>query len=221
MPKAENMKKVKKEDTNITITPMHTGRVRINIEGTAPYVQLRFSEGAKSKLLKQYTGEVKKNKKDREPKNVEKEFKESMYIAENGKYGINAASFRTAAISACKIVGYKMTLAKLSIFIEADDFDKYDGTPLIYIKGKPESRIDAVRNANGGTDLRVRAMWRKWQASVTVRYDASQFSAQDIFNLFNRVGQQVGIGEGRPDSRNSTGMGWGLFTINSKAEELK
>jgi hypothetical protein len=29
----------------------------------------------------------------------------------------------------------------------------------------------------------------------------------------HRVGAQVGIGEGRPDSKNSTGMGWGTFEI--------
>jgi hypothetical protein len=34
-------------------------------------------------------------------------------------------------------------------------------------------------------------------------------------NLFNRVGQQVGVGEGRPDSRNSAGMGMGLFNVES------
>jgi hypothetical protein len=33
-----------------------------------------------------------------------------------------------------------------------------------------------------------------------------------------RVGLQVGIGEGRPDSKNSAGMGWGLFTIEEAKE---
>jgi hypothetical protein len=32
------------------------------------------------------------------------------------------------------------------------------------------------------------------------------------------VGRQVGIGEGRPDSRNSCGMGWGLFEIVNRKE---
>jgi hypothetical protein len=34
-----------------------------------------------------------------------------------------------------------------------------------------------------------------------------------------RVGQQVGICEGRPDSKNSAGMGWGLFDIEKTTEE--
>ena len=36
---------------------------------------------------------------------------------------------------------------------------------------------------------------------------------QDVTNLLMRVGQQVGIGEGRPDSKNSAGMGWGTFNV--------
>jgi len=34
-----------------------------------------------------------------------------------------------------------------------------------------------------------------------------------LTNLLARAGLQVGIGEGRPDSKNSAGMGWGLFQI--------
>jgi hypothetical protein len=35
----------------------------------------------------------------------------------------------------------------------------------------------------------------------------------DVTNLMQRVGQQVGIGEGRNDSKMSAGMGWGCFTL--------
>jgi hypothetical protein len=33
-------------------------------------------------------------------------------------------------------------------------------------------------------------------------------------NLMLRAGQQVGIGEGRPDSPNSNGLGWGRFALD-------
>jgi len=39
------------------------------------------------------------------------------------------------------------------------------------------------------------------------------FTSSDVVNLFNRVGAQVGIGEGRPDSKASAGLGFGLFEI--------
>jgi len=34
-----------------------------------------------------------------------------------------------------------------------------------------------------------------------------------VTNLLSRVGMQVGIGEGRPFSKNSAGMGWGTFEL--------
>jgi hypothetical protein len=46
-----------------------------------------------------------------------------------------------------------------------------------------------------------------------VSFDADQFALGDIGNLLVRVGMQVGIGEGRPDSKKSAGMGWGLFEV--------
>ena len=52
-----------------------------------------------------------------------------------------------------------------------------------------------------------------WEADVRIRYDGDQFTASDVVNLLARAGLQVGIGEGRPDSKKSTGMGWGLFEI--------
>ena len=71
----------------------------------------------------------------------------------------------------------------------------------------------AVRNATGVADIRVRPMWREWAADVKVSYDADQFTLQDVTNLMQRVGMQVGIGEGRPDSRDSAGLGWGTFVL--------
>jgi hypothetical protein len=137
------------------------------------------------------------------------------YRSDAGWYGMNAAAFRNASISACRLVGFKMTLAKLSIFIEADGFDKDEGTPLVrIISEEPAVSVMAVRNATGVMDMRARPVWRPgWKAVVRIRWDADQFTVDDITNLLLRVGMQVGIGEGRPDSRESAGLGYGLFNI--------
>jgi hypothetical protein len=117
-------------------------------------------------------------------------------------------------ISACRLVGFAMTLAKLSIFIEADGYDKDEGTPLVRItEGEPKRLEMAVRLATGVSDISVRPMWEEWGALLRIRYDADQFSLQDVTNLLMRVGMQVGICEGRPDSKKSAGMGWGIFQI--------
>lgn len=72
-----------------------------------------------------------------------------------------------------------------------------------------------ARNATGVVDLRSRPMWREWSARVVVRFDTDQFTPADVANLLVRAGAQVGIGEGRPDSRQSAGLGFGLFTLEA------
>ncbi len=198
----------------VVIKPPDIRTVHFNIEGTAPYVQARFSAKAMQAMMsKMAAGGTAKGKKVRDARDFDDDYKAAMHVSTEGWHGIPAGAFRQAMISACRLVGFKMTLAKLSVFVIADGFDQVDGIPLIKLNGKPE-RIDmAVRNATGVADIRIRPMWREWSAAVKVRYDADQFTRDDVANLMLRVGQQVGIGEGRPDSRESAGLGWGTFRL--------
>jgi hypothetical protein len=187
------------------------------IIGTAPFVQLRFSEKAKAGMrAKMEEGQRNKKGKVRDPRNFASEFEQAMYRLPDGSNGINASSFRNALIRACALVNFKMTLAKLTVFIEADGFDKFDGTPLVKIEGTPEHYEAMVRNETGVADIRVRAMWREWSAKLRIKWDADQFTITDVSNLLMRAGQQVGIGEGRPFSKNSAGMGFGTFTLKGE-----
>lgn len=188
----------------------------LTIIGTAPLVINAFSAKAREEMrLKQEQGSAGKKGKKREPKDFQEKYEAAKHISREGWCGIPAAAFRSGMISACRLVGFKMTFAKLTVFIEADGFDLVDGTPLVRItKGEPKYVEHAVRNESGVADIRPRPMWAEgWEADVRVRWDADQFSVTDVLNLLMRVGLQVGIGEGRPDSKNSAGMGWGLFTV--------
>ena len=121
-------------------------------------------------------------------------------------------------ISACRLVGFKMTLAKLSVFVLADGTDALEPQiPLIRIIGTPTKQEDMARVETGQPYVTVRAAYHDWKAVIRIRYDADQFTLQDVSNLMARVGLQVGIGEGRPDSKNSAGMGWGMFTLEEAA----
>jgi len=193
--------------------------VEFLIKGTAPYVQARFSAKAMQAMAsKMAAGSLAKKGAKREARDFNDDYLQAQHVSTEGWRGIPAGAFRQAMISACRLVGFRMTLAKLSVFVEADGFDKVDGVPLIRIKGEPERLDMAVRNATGVADIRVRPMWREWSAKLRVRYDEDQFSLDDITNLVMRVGVQVGIGEGRPDSRESAGLGWGTFALGGSDE---
>lgn len=208
------MSEVKQVHQQVVIKPANILTASFNIVGTAPLVQARFSEKAKQAMMtKMAAGSTASKSRAKPARDFDEDMVNAMHISEDGWQGIPAGAFRNAMISACRLVGFKMTLAKLSVFVAADGFDKVDGIPLIRFEGTPERHEMAARVGIDGTDIRIRPMWRKWSATVNVRYDADQFTVADVANLMQRVGLQVGIGEGRPDSRSSAGLGWGTFEI--------
>jgi len=186
------------------------------IRGTTPYVQHKFSAKAiKEMIYEQEKGSTGKKGKKRKPKDFDANYRDATHgTGKKGEFGIPAAAFRNAMISACKIVGFHMTKGKLAVFVKPDLIDDEE-TQLVQItKGKPKRFDLHVRNKTGVIDIRARPKWKAgWEATVRVWFDADVFTLTDITNLLMRVGMQVGIGEGRPDSKDSCGMGWGLFEL--------
>jgi hypothetical protein len=177
----------------------------------------RFSQKAMSILQQsQELGSVSKTKKKRAPKDFEALYQDARHICADGDWdGVAAPAFRNGSISACRVADFTMTRAKLALFVVADGHDQ-DGMPIVRIHADqpPEMWICPTRNANGSFDLRARPRWRPgWWIWLNIDYDAGVFSAEDVVNLIHRVGCQVGIGEGRPDSKDSCGLGLGLFRI--------
>lgn len=206
--------------TEVVITPPNFPVVKFRIRGTADYGQNRWTEKALRQMMEtQMSGQRRKKGSAREARDFDAEYESRLYRTADGHYGIPAILFRNAMISACRIVGFKMTHAKLCIFIEADGKDQRDGTPLVFIHGEPVKKIHAVRNATGVADLRARPFFEEWWADLRVKFDGDLFNPQDIANLLQRAGIQCGIGEGRPDSKESAGMGWGTFTIEASDEK--
>ena len=208
-----------KEAASLTISPPNLQTLELRIRGQSPYMQAKFAAKAKQAMMaKQAAGSVAKKGVKREARDFDADFRAAQHRATEGWAGIPAAALRNACIDACRIVGFQMTRAKMSVFVQPDGFDAEDGTPLVRLDAdEPEQTEMATRNATGVVDIRVRPMWRDWSAIVRVTFDADQFTAQDVTNLLARAGQQVGIGEGRPFSKSSAGMGFGLFAVEGTA----
>lgn len=209
-------KESKVTSTHVAIPAPRFQIAEFRIRGTAPYVQNKFGAKVRQAMRStQEAGSTGKKGKKREAKDFQACYEQAMHKTKAGWHGIPAPAFRNACISACRIVGFKMTIAKLSVFVESDGVDMDDGTPLVKItKGQPHYHEMAVRNETGVCDIRARPMWDiGWEARVRVKFDTDQFTIGDVTNLLIRVGMQVGLGEGRPDSKKSCGMDWGLFDV--------
>ena len=206
----------KKDDGVAVIKPANIVRTTLRIRGTAPLVVNNFSFKARQKMMTDMATpkSAKKAKSERPPRDYQDDFMQARHLSGDGWDGIACSAFRAAMIDACRTVGLVMTKAKMSVFIIPDGFDKADGTPLVRIDaGEPERTESLVRNDNGSADIRIRPMWREWAANVTLEFDADMITPESVVNLLDRAGRQVGIGEGRPFSKNSVGQGWGTFTV--------
>jgi hypothetical protein len=206
--------------TEVAIRPPNFGHAEFTIEGVTPLVIHRFSKKVADGLKKKMeTGKPAANRRNREPKSTDELYQEARYRSPQGWDGFQASAIRSAMISVCRLVDFKMTLAKLSIFVEADGYDEQEPQiPLVRIYGKPTKQEDMARVKTGEPYVTVRARYSPWSAKVRIRWDADQFSLQDVANLLARVGLQAGLCEGRPDSKNSAGMGWGLFKIGKHGQ---
>ena len=190
-------------------------RIALELVGTAPYCQARFSAKAMQAMMsKMAAGSTAKKGTKRNARDFDDDFRQAMHISTEGWIGVPAAALRNACIDVCRMVGFKMTHAKMSIFVESEGFDIVDGSPLIKLYADEPERLEmATRNATGVADIRIRPMWREWSIRPVFRYDTDQFTTADVVNLVARAGMQVGIGEGRPFSKSSNGLGFGTFEI--------
>lgn len=210
---------VPKPKESIVVSPPDIKAFKVKLVGNAPYMQSRFSQKAMQAMSDKMDGTTKKGTKQaREKRDFDADYEGAKHISTDGWIGVPASSIRAALISACRLTGFTMTRAKLSLFVKAEGFDAVDGAPLVKIYGEPEQNKSAVRNATGVFDLRVRPLWREWYLEPTIQFDADQFSLEDVLNLLRRVGLQVGLGEGRPDSRSSAGLGFGTFEVSAVDE---
>lgn len=204
----------------VTIAPPNFQTAVFKIVGTAPYVQHKFSEKALRMMREaQAAGSLAKKKgKIKEPKDFKAAYESAIHRSTEGWAGIPAVALFKAMVAACRMVDFKMTVARQGLYVYPDAYsaDPHDKSGLIKItKGQPVQFETLVR-IQQTTDIRVRPMWEPgWEATVKVRHDADIFTLEDVTNLMMRAGCQVGIGEGRPDSP-SGGLGWGLFDLSGK-----
>jgi hypothetical protein len=211
---------MKQKTESVQITAPNIQTAKFKIVGTAPLVIHRFDEKTKSEFKSKIETGTKRSSGKKQFAARSTDDEAAKYFGKTGgtKWeGFNASALRLALISACRLVNFKMTLAKLSIFVLEDGRDLTCPLyPLIRINGKSEKTEMIGRTETGVAMLIVRPMYFPWSADIRIRFDAGQFSISDISNLLSRAGEQVGLCEGRSDSKNSGGMGWGTFQISNE-----
>jgi len=186
----------------IQLPPLKRKIIKIPIIGDSPLICHRFSDRSKRKMLDR---QMKKATSGREVRNPEQEYEESLYVLPDGSYGFPASGFKSASVSACRQTdGMPMTKAKGAFHVLGE---------YVKIKGKPRMREDMVRLESGVADLRYRAEFPQWSTEVTVAFNESVISAEQLINLFELAGFAVGVGDWRPGAPKSATGSYGTFHV--------
>lgn len=179
----------------IELPRLNLQTMEITLIGDSPLICHAWSEKAKRQMLDK---QMKKAKAGKEAKDPEKDYEDSLYHLPDGGYGFPAVAFKAAAVGACRFAdGVKMTEARGAFHIVGE---------MVKIEGVPSPREDMVRVGMGTADIRYRGEFKEWRTTLTVRFNASALSAEQIVNLFNTAGFGVGVGEWRPERDGSYGM---------------
>lgn len=202
----KNQKKESSQSSEITLPEMNLQQVQFTVKGIAPLIVNKFSEKAKAMMLSKQMKEASKGKEAKDPK---KQYEESLYKFPDGKRtGFPAVGFKAAMTRAGKLLGLPMTDTRGKFHVLADD----DVCGLVEIKGKYKMRDDMVRLATGVADVRFRAEYQVgWTAAVTILYNATWISKEQLAQILNTAGFSCGIGEWRPEKSNSGSFG--LFKV--------
>src|SRR5579885_736859 len=108
----------------VSITPPNLVVTKFRIIGTAPLVQNKFSSRVLEAMAqKQMAGSAGAKGGKKEAKDFDQCCEEATHKADDGWFGLPASAFRAGLISTCRLLGFPMTLAKLSVFVLADGYE--------------------------------------------------------------------------------------------------
>lgn len=188
--------------------------LRVTVEGTSPYVPNKFSPKAAAKMWAYFERSPGKHA-PKEKIDPEEEARSRLYVTEDGRYGIPAAALRRALVEAGRFCSLKMKQLAGTVDVLGTDYDRDIGVPLVPIEGgEPEIFVSSVKNTSGTRDLRWRPYFKPgWRCSFAVMYDSGTLSKDDVVELLTRAGMNVGIGDGRPLSPCSPGLGYGRWKV--------
>jgi len=187
----------------ITLPALRIETITLMLVGDSPLIVHAWSEKAKRAMLDK---QMKKAKQAKEAKDPEADYQACFYHTETGGYGFPAIGVKSAMVSAARFVDAKMVMMRGAFHIDAE---------MLPVIGEPRPREDMVRIAMGTADIRYRPEFVDWKIPVTIKYNASAISAEQIANLLNVAGFGVGIGEWRPEKNGS----YGRFHVGGEAEQ--
>lgn len=214
----EVMEAVETKEVGIQLPEIAVKFLTVTLIGDSPLIVHNWSKKAKEEMLAKQMKQATKGKAAKDP---ERDFFESLYWIDGmpdnptvedlktARFGFPAVAFKACAINAAYqqgILDRKTTMR--GAFHIADE--------MVEIQGIPTMREDMVRvgGLSKTADIRYRAEFKVWRATLNIRYNSTSISPAMILNALNIGGFSNGIGEWRPEKDGT----FGTFHVMTSAE---
>ena len=177
----------KQDPQEVKLAGLAIEGIRLRLVGTSPLIVHKWSEKAKKQMLDK---QMKRASQGKAAKDPDQDYRESLYIRDDGTYGFPAVAFKAAAVRAGTYCEMKMVFLRGAFHVEGD---------LVHVEGEPQRREDMVRVGMGTADIRYRAEFADWSALLRVEFNARAVSEEQVVNMIEVAGFSVGVGDWRPE----------------------
>lgn len=172
------------------------------VAGESPLLCNRMTEEAKLIIIGDPEAKARAKAKVFDP--PEKRWRNTLHVidAEAEQFGYPGSAFHSALINAGRFTDIAMT--KLSGLFRVS-------WNLLEIHGDPPVMDEMMGRPPGQQQMMpiYRARFNEWEVRVPVKFDESLLPFKSFLELFERAGQQVGVGAFRPQNKGP----FGTFTV--------
>jgi len=183
--------------TNVQLQPLQKEKIVVEITGTTPLLMEKMDMD----VVERYN--LKKGKKlsEKDDKLEEDKYDAKKYFDDNGKLGIPATAFLKG-------------MTEVAPYIDGMDKKKVRGSvrilgDIIPIKYKEEFKDVKWGRTSGMTKAPrkiIRPKFTEWSCKLEIIFNATNISAEQIVNLLNWAGFQMGVGGFRPEKSGNFGQ---------------
>jgi len=186
------------KSTTVSLQRIEVVTLDVAIKGTAPLISHAWSTKAKQMMLDKQMGK----KAPKVLKDPVADYEASLYRLSDEGYGFPTTAFKLATVGGARFFKGSVTMAALKplLFFHADD----PSMALTRIAGAPEPREDMVRVGMGTADIRYRAMFSDWSATLRVEFAPHMIDTDSVVALID-AGGRIGVGEWRPEKGGTFG----------------
>jgi len=183
----------------VNFKPLKIGTIKVKIKGKSPFL----AEPMDMTVVERYDKKKSNQVCDKDDISEEDKVKKKYYFTKDGKIGIPTRSFYNAMIKASSYFFDKsaggMRNVKEGVTVVGDIMPlKFSSQEVLTHWGRTSGMTKSPRKI-------MRNAFNDWSCTLTIEYNQSQMSVEQIINILNWAGFHIGVGAFRKEKTGNYG----------------